>query len=117
MIAAWATRYTRDNAASDRPAPPVATPGTVAVAETGEGPFVRAISVGGRHVLTTDEPEDYGGTDSGPSPEDFLLAGLGACTSMTMRMYAQRKGFKLERVAATLRHDKVHAKDCANCET
>jgi uncharacterized OsmC-like protein/alpha/beta superfamily hydrolase len=117
VIAAWAARYIDDTAATDRPAPPVAAPETVVVAETGEGSFAQAISVGGRHMLSADEPEDYGGADSGPSPYDFLLAGLGACTSMTMRMYARRKGLKLEQVAVTLRHDKVHAEDCTNCET
>jgi uncharacterized OsmC-like protein/alpha/beta superfamily hydrolase len=117
VIAAWAARYIVDAAATDRPPPPVAAPETVVVAETGEGSFAQAISVGGRHVLSADEPEDYGGADSGPSPYDFLLAGLGACTSMTMRMYARRKGLKLEQVAVTLRHNKVHAEDCTNCET
>ena len=116
VIAAWAERYIGGAAAVERP-PPVAQPGTVVVAETGEGPFAQAISVGGRHVLKADEPEDYGGADSGPSPYDLLLAGLGACTSMTMRMYAGRKGLKLERVAVTLKHDKAHAEDCATCET
>ena len=104
VIAAWVARYIDDAAGVDRPPPPVGVPGMVVVAETGEGPFAQAISVGGRLALKADEPEDYGGADSGPTPYDFLLAGLGACTSMTMRMYAGRKGLKLERVAVTLRH-------------
>ena len=58
-----------------------------------------------------------GGEDSGPGPYDFVLAGLGACTSMTMRMYADRKSLPLERVTVTLKHSKIHAEDCAECET
>ena len=117
VIAAWAERYISDGMAQAGYPAPIAQPGTVVVAETGVGPYSQAISVGGRHVLMADEPEDHGGVDNGPSPYDFLLAGLGACTSMTMRMYAGRKGWPLERVAVTLRHDKVHAEDCATCET
>ena len=62
-------------------------------------------------------PVSVGGDDSGPGPYDFLLTGLGACTSMTMRMYADRKGWPLESVRVTLRHSRIHAKDCADCET
>jgi putative redox protein len=91
-------------------------PGTVVVRETGEGPFAQTIAAG-RHVLRADEPEDVGGGDSGPGPYDLVLAGLGACTSMTLRMYAGRKGWPVERISVTLRHDKIHAKDCAECET
>jgi putative redox protein len=58
-----------------------------------------------------------GGLDTGPSPYDYLLAGLGACTSMTLRLYAERKELPLDRVVVRLRHDKIHAKDCADCET
>ena len=58
-----------------------------------------------------------GGDDTGPGPYDFLLAGLGACTSMTMRLYADRKSLPLERVTVTLKHSKIHAQDCAECET
>jgi putative redox protein len=64
-----------------------------------------------------DEPESVGGLDSGPGPYDFLLAGLGACTAMTIRMYADKKGWPLRRVRVALDHDKVHAQDCADCET
>lgn len=59
----------------------------------------------------------YGGTDTGPSPYEYLTAGLGACTSMTIRMYADRRGLPLRGVRVTLRHDKVHAEDCTTCET
>lgn len=116
VIAAWAARYIGAAAAKSHAAP-TAEPGTVLVAETREGKFQQLISVGGKHLLTADEPVTYGGDDSGPGPYDFLLAGLGACTSMTLRLYAERKGLALERVQVTLRHDKIHAEDCATCET
>ena len=71
----------------------------------------------GHRVAGTDEPLAAGGNDSGPGPYDYLLAGLGACTSMTMRMYADRKSLPLDRVTVTLKHSKIHAEDCAECET
>jgi putative redox protein len=78
--------------------------------------FVQEIEVGG-HSLRADEPEGMGGTDSGPTPYDLLIAGLGACTSMTVSLYARRKQWPLEAVTVTLRHSKVHAADCEDCET
>jgi putative redox protein len=71
----------------------------------------------GPHRMLADEPVAVGGEDSGPGPYDFLLAGLGACTSMTMRLYADRKALPLDRVTVTLKHNKIHAEDCAECET
>jgi putative redox protein len=71
----------------------------------------------GPHQLASDEPQAFGGGDQGPSPYDLLCAALGACTSMTLRMYARTKGWPLQRVIVTVRHEKIHAVDCATCET
>lgn len=118
VIAAWAARYIGSGVAAGTAASTLsAQPGTVVVAETGQGKFANAVSIGGRHSLLADEPADYGGTDTGPTPYDLVLAGLGACKTMTMRMFAERKGFPLERTRVTLAHDKIHAADCATCET
>lgn len=92
-----------------------AAEGTVTVAETGTGTYTQRITAR-RHQLVADEPAPVG-DDAGPTPYDLLLAALGACTSMTVRMYADRKGWPLEQVRVTLRHSRIHAKDCADCET
>ena len=89
--------------------------GTVTVTETGSGSYTQQITAG-HHRLVADEPRPIG-DDAGPTPYDLLLAGLGACTSITVRMYADRKGWPLERVRVTLRHSRIHAEDCADCET
>ena len=86
------------------------------VRETGEGKFQQDI-LGGPHRLLADEPVAVGGLDTGPGPYDFLLAALGACTSMTVRLYAEHKKLPLERVSVRLTHDKIHAEDCEECET
>jgi putative redox protein len=80
------------------------------------GGFAQEI-VAGSHRMASDEPLESGGTDTGPSPYDLLLAALGSCTSMTVAMYARRKNWPLEEVTVRLRHSKVHAADCADCET
>ncbi|WAJ46233.1 OsmC family protein [Mycobacterium sp. Aquia_216] len=89
--------------------------GTVTVTEAGSGTYTQQITAG-QHRLVADEPQPVG-DDAGPTPYDLLLAALGACTSMTVRMYAERKGWPLEGVRVTLRHSRIHAQDCAECET
>ncbi|HKS30820.1 MAG TPA: OsmC family protein, partial [Chthoniobacterales bacterium] len=71
----------------------------------------------GAHQLSVDEPIEFGGRDTGPSPYDLLLAALGSCTSMTIGLYARRKNWPLQEVVISLRHSKIHAADCAECET
>ncbi|MFT5181911.1 MAG: putative OsmC-like protein/alpha/beta superfamily hydrolase [Alphaproteobacteria bacterium] len=114
-LAGWASRYLPAAELPDA-AGVSAGEGEVVVGETGENPFAQAIAAG-PHRLRADEPPRVGGGDTGPTPYGLLLAGLGACTSMTLRMYANRKNLPLERVVVRLRHDKIHAEDCAECET
>lgn len=78
--------------------------------------FLQEISVG-KHHLKADEPISIGGSDAAPDPYDYLLAGLGACTSMTIGLYARRSKWPLEHVTVTLHHARIHANDCADCET
>ena len=91
-------------------------PGWVKVVESGEGKFTEHL-LDGRHRLVADEPAALGGNDRGPGPYELLLMALGACTTMTLRLYADRKRWPLERVSARLRHSRIHAEDCADCET
>ena len=114
VLAAWASRYLDQG--PETPAEPQPPQGWLRVSETGDGTFGNRVRVR-HHDLLADEPITVGGKDKGLSPYDFLLAGLGACTAMTLRLYAQRKGLPLERVSVSLRHDKIHARDCADCET
>lgn len=115
VLAAWASRYL-ESPVQVTQAAPSAEPRAVTVSETREGRFTQSVAIG-PHRLIADEPVGMGGTDAGPSPYDLLLAGLGACTSMTLRMYAEQKNWPLARVTVDLKHDKVHATDCAECET
>jgi uncharacterized OsmC-like protein len=82
----------------------------------GEGSTFAQQIAAGPHRLTGDEPESVGGRDTGPSPYVFLLAALGSCTSMTVGMYARNKNWPLERVTVWLRHSKIYAADCSECE-
>ncbi|MGA9299577.1 MAG: bifunctional alpha/beta hydrolase/OsmC family protein, partial [Bradyrhizobium sp.] len=115
VIAAWVARYL-DAGVSTEAANDETGPRQVVVRETGNGKFQQTVTVG-PHRMLADEPVASGGDDTGLGPYDFLLAGLGACTSMTMRLYADRKSLPLERTTVTLKHSKIHAEDCAECET
>jgi uncharacterized OsmC-like protein/alpha-beta hydrolase superfamily lysophospholipase len=112
VIRAWTERYLD----MTELAPAVAMDPGVVVRETRVERFQQEIRVG-RHRLIADEPVDVGGRDSGPGPYDLVLAGLGACTSMTLRLYAERKALPLDRVTVRLAHSRIHAADCENCET
>ena len=83
---------------------------------TGRQPYKTEIAKG-EHEIVADEPRDAGGSDSGMTPYDLLLGALGSCTSMTLRMYADRKQWPLESIVVRLRHHKIHARDCSECET
>jgi len=113
VLAAWVSRYL-GLSVHEQTGERVAR-GEVLVRESDDGIYAQVI-VAGPHLLRADEPPDTG-DDTGPSPYDLLLAGLGACTSMTVRMYADRKQIPLERASVRLRHDRIHAEDCADCET
>jgi len=90
-------------------------PGHVIVHGTATG-FAQEVEIDS-HELYADEPVSYGGTDTGPSPYDLLLAALGSCTSMTIGFYARKRRWPLENITVSLRHSKIHAIDCEECET
>ncbi|MEH6791940.1 OsmC family protein [Parasphingorhabdus sp.] len=92
----------------------MATNPSLVSVETASGKFQQTVRVG-KHMFLADEPESFGGTDSGPSPYDLLLAALGSCTSMTMKMYADRKGIPLTGVHILLEHSREHVEDCRTC--
>ena len=108
VIAAWAGRYI----GMAPPAPPPGAPeGILRVTEADPDGFLQDVQSGPYHHALADEPLAYGGTNRGMSPYGFVAAGLGACTSMTLRMYARRKGWPLEGISVDVSHDKVHAQD------
>jgi putative redox protein len=111
VVCAWAGRYLRGEAPAE-----AEKMRTTLVEESGAGKFRNRIA-SGPHRLVADEPVAVGGLDGGPSPYDLLCAALGACTSMTIRMYADMKKLPLHGVRVAVRHDKVHASDCGECET
>ncbi|MFY9762047.1 MAG: alpha/beta fold hydrolase [Xanthobacteraceae bacterium] len=115
VISAWADRYL-DMAVDDAELTEDTKPGIVTVHETRRGKFQQEI-ISGKHRLLADEPVKDGGLDSGLGPYDLLLAALGACTSMTERLYADLKQVPLTRTQVRLRHEKIYATDCAECET
>ena len=112
VLSAWASRYITGETAEEEAGPPE---GLVVVSETGAGKFQQSVRVGS-HRLFADEPTDVGGTDTGPTPYDFLAIGLGGCTAMTMRLYAELKKIPLDHVEVLVRHEKRHAKDCEDCD-
>jgi putative redox protein len=132
VLTAWSSRYLPAPGAAQGPAvaalepeggrdavdpahsQPLA-PGEVRVVDTGHGRFEQHVRAG-RHTWTADEPEALGGGDAGPNPYDLLLAALGTCTSMTMRMYARRKKWNLAGIQVVLRHDRIHGDDGESCD-
>lgn len=114
LISGWGSRYF-ETVAEEEQQEGTSSPQTVVVESCGER-IAQDVRVG-RHFLRADEPTALGGEDSGPSPYDLLLAGLGSCTSMTLQMYARRKKWAIDDVTVKLQHGKIHAKDCADCET
>ncbi|MCA1780855.1 MAG: alpha/beta fold hydrolase [Intrasporangiaceae bacterium] len=118
VIAAWARRYLPvgpEATEGEGPARDDETPGVVVTESTSDG-YAHIASASG-HSWVLDEPESAGGHDSGPGPYDVMLSALGACTSMTMRMYARRKGWDYGATTVTVTHTRVHAKDCEECVT
>ncbi|MEN3971649.1 alpha/beta fold hydrolase [Sphingomicrobium sp. XHP0235] len=111
IIAAWVERYA---VPVEEMAHTPAMPGTVRV-ETAGGKFAQWV-VTGSHRFIADEPKSYGGEDDGPTPYDLLLAALGTCTSMTMKMYAERKKLPLDKVTIELEHSRDHHQDCIDCD-
>jgi len=111
VIGAWAKKYADIPEAAEGESPDHRI-----VARTGASGFYTEIR-SGRHALAADEPRSAGGTDRGPSPYDLLAAALGACTGMTVQMYARRKNWPLEEAVVRLQHKKIHAADCTDCET
>lgn len=112
VIAGWASRYIYTDASEDNDPP---AKGIVRIETTGEGKFQNSVQVGA-HKMLADEPESYGGDETGPTPYDYLAIALGTCKSMTIRMYADHKKLPLEGVKVDVKHDKIHAKDCEDCE-
>jgi len=113
VISTWSARYLD---LKPEPARASAPEGVVRVSEVDPEGFRQDVIVAGKHQFLADEPKSVGGTDLGPSPYQFLATGLGACTTMTIRMYARRKGIPLDHVAVDVSHDKSHAQACADCE-
>ena len=116
LIASWASNYIEaDLASHSQPDFLVDAPESVTVVRTEDTYRTEIISNG--FPLIADEPTSVGGSNTGPTPYDYLLTALGACTSMTLRMYADRKGWPLQAVEVRLTHQKLHTKDCVACET
>ncbi|MFN3212277.1 MAG: alpha/beta fold hydrolase [Henriciella sp.] len=112
VIAGWSAQYTGTIAIAQETEPQA---NKVVVRETGlNGPYQNEVVIGGRKYYS-DEPKSYGGADTGPDPYAWVISGLGACTSITMRMYANRKKWPVDRLTIRLEHEKKHAEDCVDC--
>jgi putative redox protein len=114
VLAAWASRYLTDQ--PEEPATADFQAGAVVVAGRPEDIFLTSVNADG-HRMLADEPESYGGEGRGPTPYDYLAAALGTCTVMTLNMYARHKKLPVEEVTVAVRHDRIHAKDCEDCES
>ena len=114
VLASWVSRYVGTSDDTDSGEADTGDDRSVMVAESGGSGFAQSISTG-KHELVADEPSAMGGGNAGPSPYGFLLAALGSCTTMTLRMYASRKGIPLKKASVELRHTKVHKEDCEGC--
>ena len=115
ILASWASRYIEGPDRINDAEQVKGFADGVRVSESGVGKFGQKI-LAGIHQLAADEPISVGGLDLGPSPYDYLSVALGACTSMTLRVYAAHKGIDLGRITVVVSHGKVHAEDCAECE-
>ncbi len=115
ILAAWASRYLPAESVSEKPQSIEIEDGVVIIREQTES-LTQAIQTN-QHELFADEPVSVGGNNKGPNPYELLLASLGACTSMTLRIYARHKGLPLESIEVVLKHSRIHADDCATCET
>ena len=119
MLSSWVSRYVdfrlveRGTERPDDLDEP--RPEEVLVAEARDGRYKNHVAVG-RHHFIADEPVEVGGGDAGPNPYDLITAGLGACTSMTLRMYSERKGWPVESIEVRLEHEQIHARDCEDCK-
>ncbi len=116
VLAAWAQKYVEELAQYASSGVSIKPEQNVIITRTGREGYYTEIMANG-HPLIADEPEEYGGTNRGGSPYDLLAAALGACTSMTLRMYADRKQLDLEEVKVRVTHKKIHARDCGDCTT
>lgn len=113
ILAAWASRYLPN---SNEPTPSTTVEEGAVVVREVAGSLTQKINTH-QHEFYADEPASVGGNDLGPNPYELLLASLGTCTSMTLRMYARHKGIELKSIEITLKHSRIHAEDCENCET
>jgi len=116
VLSSWAARYLPKSVVDDGVRTLKPEPGELIVYEAGKGKFANIVD-NGEHRMLADEPESFGGTNTGPTPYGYLSAALGACTTMTLRMYADRKKWPVDWIATRVRHEKIHASDCEECET